>query len=81
MSGGSQIESATTHGCEQFKENKNKVTSKENHEISGGVLKDLIKKARPPDSKRAASTLRGDYDEHKSRDIFNEEGLNVDADN
>ena len=46
MNGGTQINTVITHGCKDLEEEKEKVASRQNQEVHGGVLAGLAKKAR-----------------------------------
>ena len=51
--------------CKNFKEKKQDVASRENQKICGGVLEDLVKKARYTANagKTSGMTFRGVYDD------------------
>ena len=77
VSGGIQIDTAIAHGCKKFEEKKNNVTGRENQEIHGGVLADLVEKAWHTANTGKASIVvfRVIYDDKQGQGIFDEEGL------
>ena len=76
MSGGTQISTVITHGCKNFEEKKEKVTSRENQEIRGGALEDLVDNARRTTTAGKASIMfRGIYDEKQGQGICGAEGI------
>ena len=77
MSDGAKIYKPITHRCENFEENKKKVAGKENHEIRGGVLEDLVEKVRYTTNtgKTSIVTFHGIYDDEQGQGVFDREGV------
>ena len=51
------------------------MASRENQEIGGGVLKDLVEKARHTVNTDTTSAFRGICDDKQGQGIFNEKGI------
>ena len=77
VNGGTQINRVITHGRKNIEEKKKKVASRENQEIRGGIMEDLVKKARRTINTGMASsmTFRGICDNKQGQGIFDEEGI------
>ena len=77
MSSGTQIDRAITHRCKKFEEEQKKVAGEENQEIDGGVMEDLVEKARRTVNTGMTSivTFRGKYDDKQGQGVFNEEEI------
>ena len=77
VNGGTQIAQVITHRYEKSEENEKKVASSENQEIHGGVLEDLVKKARHTTNTGETSfvTFCGIHDDKQSRGVFDREGV------
>ena len=76
VSGGTQIDKVITHGCKNLEEKEKKVASGEDQEIRGGVLADLLEKARDAATMGKISvTFRGIYDDKHGQAVFDEEGI------
>ena len=78
MSGGAQV-NKSAHRCKNFEEKKKHVASRENQEICGGVLTDLVEKARYTTNrgKTSSTTFRGIYDDKQGQGIFEAERADV----
>ena len=71
-----QIDGAITHGCTNLEEKKEKVASGEDQEICGGVLTDLLEKARhTATTGKISMTFRRIYDDKQGQGVFDEEGI------
>ena len=70
---------AIAHRRENFKENKKKVAGRENHEIRGGILEDLVEKVRHTTNtgKTSIMTFRGIYDDEQGQRTFDGEESNA----
>jgi hypothetical protein len=77
VSGGTQTNRVIAHRCQNFEENKKKVTGKENQEIHGGVLEDLVENARHTANtgETSSMTFRGIYNDKQGQGVFDEEGI------
>ena len=51
------------------------MASRENQEIGGGVLKDLVEKARHTVDTDMTSAFRGIYDDKQGQDVLDEEEI------
>ena len=77
VSGGMRIEKTITHGRKDFEEKKKNVAGREKQEIRGGVLENLVEKARRTTNtgKTSTMTFRRIHDDKQGQGIFDEEGI------
>ena len=70
-----KINTVIIHRCKDFEEKKEKVASGENQEICGGVLEDLVEKARHTANtgKTSITTYCGIRNDEQGQDVFDEE--------
>ena len=74
---GTRIDRTITHGCEDFEEKKKSVTGRENQEVRGSVLADLVEKARDTTNtgKTSITTFHGIYDDKQGQGVCGENGI------
>ena len=75
VSGRTQTNTMVTHDRKYFEEKKKQMAGREKQEIYGGVLEDLVEKARHITNTGKTITFSGIYDEEQGQGIFYTEGI------